>query len=189
VDSVSVVLDTDPVPTNPIVFNNTFTKIPKSSGSDCTCSGWINKDLGDQGESTSISGNDVIKFDNDEADLAYQEIDVLPNTDYSLSHIYNFKGDASGTSQLEIRVLNGEGYVDIAEVENSSNNIVSEVLSFPGNNDNNTNKLFFNSGVNSKISIVIRGIGGSGPPSDGKPYLWSNGDQEVRVDDLILIAE
>merc|ERR1711974_124059 len=53
---------------DPVLVNADFDKLPKSSGSDCSCAGWINKDIGEQGESSSGNGgsDNVVKFDNNE---------------------------------------------------------------------------------------------------------------------------
>jgi VCBS repeat-containing protein len=58
----------------PTVHNPTFDKIAKSEGSDCSCSGWINKSLADQGESSITDSNDVVKFGFLESDGIYQEV-------------------------------------------------------------------------------------------------------------------
>ena len=100
---------------DPVVHNDPFDYLPKSSGSDCTCAGWINKDLGDQGGSSQDfdgTTNDAIKFDKNNDDLAYQEVAVLSNTDYKLSYRYQIEGEATSTSKLEMRILKGSSYKD-----------------------------------------------------------------------------
>lgn len=204
----------------PTVLNNNFDKIDKSSGTACSCSGWVNKDLGDQAESSedieSVVGNDAIKFDNEEADLMYQEIAVSTSTNYKLTYRYRISGDISGTSQLEIRVLKGSGYKsgytptyyaspdlapqsdfgysDIANVELSANNLLTGGLaiteSFPGDDDYHIKEITFNSGTETSIAILARGVGRpTTAPSDGKPYTWSAGDQESRIDYITLTNE
>ena len=41
----------------PTVLNDSFDKIAKSSGSDCSCSGWRNTAIGDQGGSSEDVGD------------------------------------------------------------------------------------------------------------------------------------
>ncbi len=107
----------------PIVQNGELNQIPKDSGSDCSCSQWINKDLGDQAETSTTGLTDeekegikrAVKFDEFESDLMYQEIAVIPNRNYKLTYEarINSLGDgASEPSQLEVRVLRGSGYKD-----------------------------------------------------------------------------
>jgi hypothetical protein len=199
---------------DPVVLNSVFNKIAKISGSDCSCSGWMNKDLGDQAESgTIVEGVQyAIKFDNEEADAMYQEIAVLENTNYKLTYNYRISGDESGTSKLEIRVLAGSGYAsdytpttyatpaevpssgfgytDIAVVETAANNLMSVEESFPGDDDYHVKDFTFNSGANTSIAIFARGIGNpTTAPVDKKDYTWSAGDQETRIDYVILTNE
>lgn len=111
---------------DPAVINDGFEKIPKNPGSsDCSCTGWINKDLGDQAESSTNSGasgtSGAIKFDGQEADAMYQEFEVIANTDYVINYNYQFKNDsgfggidepplAGVDSELELRILKGSAY-------------------------------------------------------------------------------
>lgn len=196
---------------DPVLINGDFAELPKNSGSDCACSGWINKDLADQAETSTLEAgvNWAIKFDNQEADGMYQEIEVLPNKDYIINYSFRVSGDADGTSEIELRVLAGEGYIDgytptyytdtvdfpqdsygyedIAEVEAAGNNLAMIVESFPGNDDYNPGSLEFNSGSNTSVAIFARGIGNpTTPPVDGKPYDWSAGDQETRFDFMTI---
>ncbi|AUS04908.1 T9SS type A sorting domain-containing protein [Pseudotamlana carrageenivorans] len=203
--------------TQPTVLNPTFDKLMKSTGSStCSCAGWMNTDLGDQAESSTNSGpngdSDAIKFDGGEADIMYQEIAVEANSTYELTFDYQIKPEGSSVvteaGQLEIRVLKGSGYRagytpvyqsdltvkatkdfgynDIAEVEASGKTIVELVEGFV-NDDWGTATLTFSTGLETSIAIVARGIGRSAAPVDGKPYTWSNGDHEIRLDNLELV--
>jgi len=203
---------------DPVVQNDVFDEIPKNSGSDCSCSHWMNKDLGDQGE-TSGSGlttpNKAVKFDNLEADLIYQEVEVLANTEYKLTYAVRINDDidpAVTPSSLEMRILKGSGYeagysivyytdatlkpssgfgyTDIAVAELAGNNIIIETVSYPGNTDYTVYEFTFNSGSETSIAIMGRGIGRpTTAPDDGKPYDWSSGEEEIRLDYLTLINQ
>ncbi len=203
---------------DPVVQNDVFDEIPKNSGSDCSCSHWMNKDLGDQGE-TSGSGlttpNKAVKFDNLEADLIYQEVEVLANTEYKLTYAVRINDDidpAVTPSSLEMRILKGSGYeagysivyytdatlkpssgfgyTDIAVAELAANNIIIETVSYPGNTDYTVYEFTFNSGSETSIAIMGRGIGRpTTAPDDGKPYDWSSGEEEIRLDYLTLINQ
>ena len=199
----------------PVVQNDVFAKIPKATGtSDCSCSHWINKDLADQAESSTDvdglgMGNDAIKFDNNEADGMYQEVEVLANTDYKFVYSSRINGDAAGTAEMEIRILKGSGYeagytpvyhtdattkptdgfgyADIADVDNATNNISIVTVEYPGNDDYNELEFTFNTGTETSIAIFARGIGNpTTAPVDGKPYLWSASDHETRFEYIKL---
>ena len=118
-DIIDVVEPEDPPTADPVLVNTIFEKIGKLGGSDCSCSGWDNDDIGQQGESssTTISGvsTPVLKFDNNEPDHIYQEFAVEANADYSIEITTQFKNIASPPgsfpgADLELRVLAGTGY-------------------------------------------------------------------------------
>lgn len=200
---------------DPVLVNADFNKIPKSSGSDCTCSGWINKSVGDQGESSSGNGgsDNVLKFDNNEPDHVYQEFAVTPNADYTITIVASFKSLVSGgsfPSMLEMRVLEGSGYKSgytpmyyataveypqdnfgyetIASVEDVANNALTEVIPNPGNTSYNTYTYTFNSGNNTSAALFIRGIGGPSAGGGGGSFGYNSGDEEIRVDNVVITA-
>lgn len=195
---------------DPTLVNTDFNKLPKSSGTDCTCSGWINKSLGDQGESSSGNGSDVLKFDNNEPDHIYQEFEVTPNADYTIEIITQFKSLENNTppmdSMLELRVLAGSGYdssysptyytdtVDfpqdgygyssISQVEDAANNLLVEVRSNPSDTGYHTTTYTFNAGNNNSVALFVRGIGGAASGNFG----YNSGDEEIRLDSVTITA-
>ncbi|MDP5106468.1 MAG: T9SS type A sorting domain-containing protein [Polaribacter sp.] len=197
----------------PTVINATLDPLTREgSSSACSCTGWMNKDLGDQLESSSWNSSTSYgaKFDDLEADIMYQEVAVLANTNYKFTYVYNFDDKATATeaSSLEMRILKGSGYDSgytpayedpangksigfgytlIASVENASNNLVSATIAHPGDKDYRTGELTFNSGDNTSIAIFGRGIGRpTTADADGKGYSWSNGSSEIRIDEVSL---
>lgn len=209
---IEVVEPEAPAVPDPFLLNADFDRLPKSSGSDCSCSGWINRSLGDQGETSSGNGSsdNLIKFDNLEPDHIYQEFEVVPNSEYVITFLAQFRGIPAGqteaTSQIELRILSGNGYVDgytpiyytdteimpqddfgytsISQVEDSTNNILSQVITNPGNTDFLTYSYIFNSGANNSLAIYMRGIGG---PSTGE-FGFNSGGEELRVDFIEIEA-
>ena len=209
-----------PAVPDPVLVNFEFDKLPKSSGSDCSCSGWINRQVGDQGESSSGNGgsNNVMKWDDNEPDIAYQEFEVVPNADYLITIITQFKlpsGSATATSQLEIRVLAGAGYssgyvptyytdtvdmpqgnsttglwgyTSIADIENSDNNLFLTVQSNPGDDGYLTYTYAFNSGANDSVALYMRGIGGPATGGGGGDFGFNSGAEEIRADSIIITA-
>jgi PKD repeat protein len=212
-EEIMVVEPAAPAVTDPVLVNADFVKQAKSSGSDCTCSGWINKSLGDQGESSSGNGSEVVKFDNDESDAIYQEFEVQANADYTITIVTQFKDLTSGgsfPSMLELRVLAGSsyvsgytpsyfttgaeypqdgfGYTSIPQVEAAANNLLVQVKSNPSDSGYLTTQYVFNSGANTSVALFVRGIGGDGTDSDNKGYPFNNGDEELRLDSVVIEA-
>lgn len=207
---MDLVMPIPPAVPNPVLINADFDKIPKSSGSDCSCSGWINKDIGEQGESSSGNGgsDNVVKFDNAEPDHVYQEFEVVPNAEYLMQIPISFQSSQGGNfvSSLEIRVLAGSGYIEgytpvyfeeavlmpqedwgyrtIEQVEVPENNLFVDVVDSPGNTDYVTYTFAFNVGNNDAVALFIRGIGGAAIGEFG----YTSGDEEVRADRVTIIA-
>ncbi len=213
-ETIELIEPDAPAVPDPVLLNADFDRLPKSSGSDCTCSGWINKSVGEQGESSSGNGSDLLKLDNAEPDHAYQEFAVTPNADYRIEIPVLFQSDQTGDlpTQLEIRVLAGEGYVDgytpiyftdtveipqdgfgytsVAQIEEAGNNLLIEAVDNPNDSEYRTFTFLFNSGANDSVALFIRGIGNSGPedPVDFAMYGYASGDEEVRVDSVTITA-
>ncbi|PTX62240.1 PKD domain-containing protein [Kordia periserrulae] len=208
--TIEVIEPEAPLVADPVLVNADFDKLPKSSGSDCCCAGWINKDLGDQGESSSGNGgsDNVVKFDNNEPDHVYQEFAVTPNADYTITIVTSFKNLTGGSfpSELELRVLAGSGYIDgysptyytntvdfpqedwgyttIAQVEDPANNLLLEVQTNPSDDSYFSYTYSFNAGANDSVALFIRGIGGD---SIGD-FNYTSGDEEIRADSVVITA-
>ncbi|WP_394749950.1 PKD domain-containing protein [Spongiimicrobium salis] len=213
-ETIELIEPEAPAVPDPILLNPEFVRSPKSSGSDCTCSGWINRSLGEQGESSSGNGSDVLKFDNAEPDHVYQEFEVVPNADYRIEIPILFQSDQPGDlpSQLEIRVLAGEGYVDgytpvyftdtaeipqdgfgyasVPQTEIPENVLLVEAVDNPNTSEYRVFAFFFNAGSNDSVALFIRGIGNSGPedPADFAMYGYASGDEEIRADSVTITA-
>ncbi|MEM6719402.1 MAG: PKD domain-containing protein [Bacteroidota bacterium] len=208
--TIEVVEPEAPLVADPVLINADFDKLPKSSGSDCSCAGWINKDLGDQGESSSGNGgsDNVVKFDNNEPDHVYQEFAVTPNADYTITIVTSFKDPLNGAfpAMLELRVLAGAGYIDgytptyytntvdfpqenwgytsIAQVEDAANNLLVEVQNNPSDDGYFSYTYAFNAGANDSVALFIRGIGGDAIGD----FMYTSGDEEIRADSVVIEA-
>ena len=186
-------------PTQPTVHNANFDKIAKSSGSDCTCSGWINRDLATQGASSTSGGGDVVKFDDLESDGIYQEFAVETNSNYTLNLSNMFSVAPTSTSIVEIYILKGSGYEEgytpvyavpaaadqddlgyrtLANVKTAGKQITKEIISAPADGGAHIAKVSFNTGTETSIAIFVRGI------VSGTDV---NGDSDIRIDDFSLI--
>ncbi|WP_104734977.1 PKD domain-containing protein [Hanstruepera ponticola] len=214
-EEITVVEPEEPAVPDPTLVNADFDKLPKNNGnsSDCTCSGWDNDDIGEQGESSSGNGgsDNVVKFDNNEPDHIYQEFEVVPNADYTIELVTSFKPLENNTppvpSMLEVRILAGTGYEDgytptyyatatefpnsgygytsIDQVLDPANNLLVEVQNNPSDDDYLTYIYTFNAGANDSVALFIRGIGGDGSTNS---YGYSSGDEEIRADSVIITA-
>ncbi|AUC74207.1 PKD domain-containing protein [Olleya sp. Bg11-27] len=212
-ETFNVVEPDEPLVADPILVNADFDKLPKNNGSssDCSCSGWDNDDIGEQGESSSGNGgsDNVVKFDNNEPDHVYQEFAVTPNADYRITLVSSFKSLTVGgafPAMLEVRVLAGAGYIanytptyyatatefpssgygytSVTQVEDVANNLLVESISNPNNEDYNTYTYTFNAGANDSVALFIRGVGGD---SIGT-YGYTGGDEEIRADSVTIEA-
>jgi len=197
----------------PIVHNDAFDKIGKSSGSDCTCSGWLNKDIGDQGGSSNASDDTgAVKFDKNNDDLIYQEVAVLANTEYKVTYSYQIEGETSTSSILEMRILKGSAYKDgytplyegpadaassgfgyesLSQVETAENNISLVAVTGTADDEYYPGDFTFNTGDETSIVLFARGIGGADPGVGGSPkgFDFINGDESVRLNFMILTNE
>ncbi|WP_299098489.1 PKD domain-containing protein [uncultured Winogradskyella sp.] len=203
---------------DPTLVNADFVKLPKSSGSDCACAAWINKSIGDQGESSSGNGSDVLKFDNNEPDAIYQEFEVVPNANYLITVVSSFKSLESGglyPSELELRILAGTGYTDgytpvyytdtvdfpqgnsdsgfwgytsIAQVEDEANNLLIRVEDNPSDTSYLSYQYSFNSGANTSVALFMRGLGGPATGGAGGDFGYNSGDEEIRTDSIVITA-
>lgn len=211
VDTVELIEPEAPAVPDPLIVNGEFVKLPKSSGSTCACSGWINRDLGEQGESSSSNGADVLKLDNAEPDHAYQEFEVVPNADYkielSVRHS-NLVNTEMLPSSLEVRVLSSSGYEagytptyytdtalmpqgnsatgfwgyrSVADMEDPANNLFVQTIANPGNDDYLTYIYVFNSGANNSIALFMRGIGNADPEDPNDFAMYGYASGEEEI--------
>ncbi len=213
-EDITIVEPQAPDVPDPVLVNTDFDKLPKSSGSDCSCSAWINKSIGDQGESSSGNGgsDNVVKLDNNEPDHLYQEFEVVPNADYTIQIVTSFKSPEGGSfpSMLELRVLGGVGYTSgytptyytetvdfpqddfgyasVSQVEDPANNLLIETQSNPNDDGYITYTYTFNAGANDSVALFIRGIGGPATGGGGGDFGYNSGDEEIRVDSLTISA-
>ena len=214
-ETIDVVEPEEPDVPNPVLVNADFDRLAKlGSTNTCSCSGWDNDDIGEQGESSSGNGgsDNVVKFDNNEPDHVYQEFAVTPNADYTITIITSHKtisatpGSYPG-SMLELRVLSGSGYISgyaptyyatapefpnsgygyttVAQVEDATNNLLTETLPNPNDDDYFTHTFNFNVGANDSVALFIRGLGGD---SAAGSYGYTSGDEEIRADSVTITA-
>ena len=197
--------------TQPTVHNGTFDDIPKSSGSDSSSAGWINKDIADQGEDSTTGGSVVVKLDNVESDGLYQEFAVEANSNYTLnfSYINSIVSPTTTTTNIEVYVLKGSeyeagytpvyaapltaaqsnlGYRTVGEVETPGNQIATSLITPNTHTHAAIAALSFDTGAETSVAVFIRAVGPAavhGDPDDDKG--WMNGDSEVRIDNFTLV--
>lgn len=184
---------------DPALRNVNLDVLAKKFGNPCSCTHWLNQDLGATGPFNTTSGGIVgVRLNDSNDDALYQEVAVIPNTSYKLT--YTIRIDNSGTSGIdlfEIRVLkgsgyksgytptyyleseneikpqNGFGYDNLAQVEVAANSIVIDKKQFPGTQNYIAYEVTFSSGSETSIAIFARDIG----------------DTSARVDSITLTNE
>jgi len=112
---------------DPIVINGEFSRDNEANSSSF---GWKNGDIGQYTESSNSpygGGDDyTLKFQKLQAMTAYQEIEVVADTDYVVDFEYAIKEVPSSGSggAFEFRVLKGGAYDSLTDVEDTANNVV-----------------------------------------------------------------
>jgi hypothetical protein len=202
---------------DPVLINADFDRVAKlGSSNTCACSGWDNDDIGEQGESSSGNGSDVVKFDNNEPDHIYQEFAVTPNADYTITVIVQNKPIANppgtyGGSMLEFKILAGSGYINgytptyyatapefpndgygynsSAQVEDPANNLINSSPNNPIVNagDESYNTYIYTFNAGNNDSVALFVRGIGGDPTVGN-YGYTSGDEEIRMDSVTITA-
>lgn len=132
---------------------------------------WRNSDLGGVIQITSSpvqSGSQASKYPSGGDRIAYQELTVSPNADYTLTYYYTIKTSPVGS--VTVSVLAGGGFTDPAAIPGAT------IASFEGTDQSSASDyvkvdLQFNSGNNSTVSIYV-----------------SNQGAECRVDSFSIVA-
>lgn len=132
---------------------------------------WRNSDLGGVIQITSSpvqNGSQAAKFPSDGSRIAYQELIVSPNTDYTLTYYYTIKTSPVGS--ITVSILEGGNHTDINAIQ------AATIASFEGTDQTSASdyvqvNLTFNSGNNSTVSIFV-----------------SNQGAESRIDNFSIIA-
>ena len=168
--------------TEPILVNPS---LERDNDENTGAYGWTNTAVGQVPFNTTSSVNDganALKFSKNEAMTLYQEVDVFENTEYKLDFFYAMKkfGDSGQTGAIQVRVLNDGGYDSPEALVVPENNITLSqdiwIVESGGSKDYNFASVTFNSGSNTKISLVFRGINNSDPQVQ-VPYTTSGSDK------------
>lgn len=135
-----------------------------ADGRDC----WRNSDLGGVIQITGSpvqDGDQASKYPSDGSRIAYQELTVTPNAEYTLSFYYTMKTSPVGT--ITVSILGGS-VSDPAAIDDAT------IASFVGTDQSSSNdytfaSLSFNTGANDTIAIYI-----------------NNDSVEARVDNISI---
>ncbi|PKG50619.1 MULTISPECIES: PKD domain-containing protein [Olleya] len=138
-----------------------------ADGRDC----WRNSDLGGVIQITSSpvhEGSQAAKFPSAGDRIAYQELTVSPNSDYTLTYFYTLKTNNPGS--ITVSVLAGGGHTDLTTA------LAATIEDFEGSDQTSSNdyvaaNVMFNSGANSTISILV-----------------TNQGEEARIDNFAIMA-
>jgi len=107
------------------------------------------------------------------------EIRILAGTGYNGGYSPTYYSTAADYPK------NGYGYTTVAQVEDAANNLMTSVLTNPGDDSYLSNIFPFNVGNNTSVALFIRGIGGD--PAVGS-YGYTSGDEEIRVDNVVITS-
>lgn len=155
--SVEVVEPEVPQAIIPEIFEASFEDGALEGGAGDGRDSWRNSDLGGVIQITSspvFDGSQASKYPSAGDRIAYQELEVSPNTDYKFTYYYTLKTDNPGSITFD--VLAGGGYTDVTD---------AEVLgSFTGSDQTDADtyveaSLTFNTGANGTISIYVHNEG------------------------------
>ena len=141
----------------PVILEADFEDGTLPDGSGDGRDSWRN-DFGGVIQITSspvYKGSQASKYPSDGDRIAYQEMEVSPNTDYILTYYYTLKTDNPGS--LTVTVLGG-GISDLAEVPDAT------LAAFEGTDQSDADtytqvNLPFNSGANSTMAILVTNQG------------------------------
>ena len=116
---------------------------------------WRNGDLGGVIQITTSpvqAGTNAAKFPSDGTRIAYQELEISPNTDYILTYYYTTKTSPVGS--ITVSILAGGGHTDLATA------LAASLASHEGTDQTSSNdyvlvNLPFNTGANNTVSILV----------------------------------
>lgn len=120
---------------------------------------WRNSDLGGVIQITGspvYEGSQASKYPSSGDRVAYQELIVSSNTDYSLSYYYTLLNDTPGS--ITVYILPGGGHTDLETAK------ASAIASFEGNDQTDPEvyvsaSVNFNTGENNMVSILVHNEG------------------------------
>ena len=135
----------------PTILEASFEDNSLPDGSGDGRESWRNSSLGGViqiNTSSSVpDGGQAAKLPSDGSRIGYQELEVTPNTDYSISYTYRMEGAGGNCT---VAILAGGGFTDTAAAN------AAELTSFTGTDESYTPvSLLFNSGANTTISIFF----------------------------------
>jgi len=149
--TINIVEPDIPAAIIPTILEASFEDNSLPDGSGDGRDSWRNSSLGGVIQINSSSsvpdGGQAAKLPSDGSRIGYQELEVTPNTDYSISYFYRMEG-AGGT--CTVAILAGGGFTDVVAAN------AAELTSFTGSDESYTPvTLLFNSGANSTVSIFF----------------------------------
>ncbi len=151
VETIEIVMPEEPDAITPVILEPSFEDLSLPDGTGDGRDSWRNSDLGGVIQINSSSsvpdGGQAAKFPEDGSRIAYQELEVTPNTNYVISYQYRLE-NPGGT--CTVAILGGGDHTDLAATDDAI------LTSFTGGvEDYTTVNLVFDSGANDVISILI----------------------------------
>ena len=152
-ETIEVIEPVAPGAKLPAILEPSFEDLSLPDGTGDGRDSW-RSDLGEIMQITSgptYDGDQAAKFPSDGSRMAYQELEVSPNTEYILTYYYTMKEGTPGS--ITVAMLGGK-LVDLADVPSQT------LASFEGTDISDSEayvkvKLPFNSGANETVAIYI----------------------------------
>ncbi|GAA0739514.1 MULTISPECIES: PKD domain-containing protein [Flavobacteriaceae] len=143
----------------PVILEAGFEDNTLPDGSGDGRDSWRNSDLGGVIQITGspvYEGSQASKYPSAGDRVAYQELVVSSDTDYSLSYYYTLKDDSPGS--ITVYILPGGGYTDLATAK------AAAIASFEGTDQTDPDiyvsaSVNFNTGSNTMVSILVHNEG------------------------------
>ncbi|WP_335973754.1 PKD domain-containing protein [Gaetbulibacter jejuensis] len=143
----------------PVILEAGFEDNTLPDGSGDGRDSWRNSDLGGVIQITGspvYEGSQASKYPSAGDRVAYQELVVSSDTDYSLSYYYTLKDDSPGS--ITVYILPGGGYTDLATAK------AAAIASFEGTDQIDPDiyvsaSVNFNTGSNTMVSILVHNEG------------------------------
>lgn len=143
----------------PVILEAGFEDNTLPDGSGDGRDSWRNSDLGGVIQITGspvYEGSQASKYPSAGDRVAYQELVVSSDTDYSLSYYYTLKDDSPGS--ITVYILPGGGYTDLATAK------AAAIASFEGTDQTDPDiyvsaSVNFNTGSNTIVSILVHNEG------------------------------
>ena len=158
-ETIEVIEPEAPMALIPDILESSFEDLSLPDGTGDGRDSWRNSDLGGVIQITSSpthSGSQASKFPSGGDRIAYQELTITPNTDYTITYYYTLKTNNPGS--VTVSVLAGGAHTDLDAA------LTETIADFEGTDQTSASAYVqatipFNTGANDTISILVTNQG------------------------------